>query len=66
VIIDRLAGAVKAALAPFRKRVITSSVPSLTVEPSAEATRNTLSAASSVRRRPNKSAVRPPSSSSPP
>jgi hypothetical protein len=30
VIIDRLAGAVNAAAAPFRKRVITISVPSLT------------------------------------
>jgi hypothetical protein len=33
VIIDRLAGAVNAALAPLRKRVITISVPSLTVAP---------------------------------
>jgi hypothetical protein len=66
VIIERLAGAVNAALAPLRKRVITIKVPSVTAAPSADASRNTLSATIRVRRLPSRSAVRPPSSSSPP
>jgi hypothetical protein len=66
VMIDRPAGAVNAALMPLTMRVSTSSVPSLTSPPIAEATTNTPSAASSTRRRPSMSAARPPSSSSPP
>ena len=66
VMIDRLAGAVNAAAAPLRKRVATSSVPSFTSPPAIEASVKTASAPSSTRRRPSRSANRPPSSSSPP
>ena len=66
VMIDRPAGAVNAALAPFRKRVSTSSVPESTRPPASEASVNTDSPASRTFRLPSRSAMRPPSSSSPP
>jgi hypothetical protein len=66
VMIERLAGAVKAAAAPLRKRVATSSVPSLVSPPRIDATVKTARAPTSTRRRPSRSAKRPPSSSSPP
>src|SRR4029078_414835 len=52
--IDRPAGAVNAALMPLTMRVSTSSVPSLTSPPTADATTNTLSPASSTLRRPRR------------
>ncbi len=66
VMIDRPAGAVKAAAMPLTKRVMTSTVPSSTTAPSADATVKTASAAISVRLRPSRSATRPPSRSRPP
>jgi hypothetical protein len=64
--IERPAGAVNAAAAPLRNRVRTSSVPSSTTPPTADATVNTASPTSNMRRRPSRSADRPPRSRKPP
>jgi hypothetical protein len=64
--IDRPAGAVNAALTPLTKRVAISRAPSFAKPPSADATTNTLSEIRNMRRRPNRSAARPPSSRNPP
>ena len=66
VMIERPPGAVNAAAAPLTKRVAISRVPSSTSPPSSEATVKTASATRKTRRRPSRSAVRPPSSSRPP
>ncbi len=66
VMIDNAAGAVNAALAPLMKRAAISSEPSLTRPPRADATVNTLSAIKRVRRRPRRSAARPPRRRNPP
>jgi hypothetical protein len=64
--IERPAGAVNAALIPLTKRVATSSEPSLAKPPSIEATTKTPSEIRNIRRRPKRSAARPPRSRKPP
>jgi hypothetical protein len=60
---ENAAGAVKAAATPFTKRVAMRMDGSSTRPPSSEAAANTPSAMSRIRRRPSRSANRPPSSS---
>src|SRR5215203_1060920 len=57
VMMDRPAGAVKAAAAPLRKRVTTSSVPSSTTPPTADAAVKT--ASPSRKRTPQRTAISP-------
>jgi hypothetical protein len=64
--IERPAGAVNAALTPLMKRVTISSVPSSTSAPRSEATANTPREIKKTRRRPSRSAARPPSRRNPP
>src|SRR5919201_2377744 len=66
VMIDRPAGAVNAALTPLMKRVAMSSAPSFASPPRPEATMNTPSEMRNMRRRPSRSAARPPRSRKPP
>jgi len=66
VMMDSPAGAVNAALTPSMKRVAISRAPSLARPPRVEATMNTPSEIRNMRRRPSRSAARPPSSKKPP
>ncbi len=66
VMIDRPAGAVKAALSPLTNRLAMRSGPESTSPPNSEATAKTASAIRKTRRLPSRSAARPPRSSSPP
>ena len=66
VMMDRPAGAVKAALRPLMKRLAISSGPESTSPPSSEASANTPRAIRKTWRLPSRSAVRPPSRSRPP
>ena len=63
---DSPAGAVKAAAMPLMNRAPISSSGLLTSPPNSDATANTARAARNTRRRPSRSAARPPSSSRPP
>jgi hypothetical protein len=60
------AGAVNAALIPLMNRVAISTVAPVAKPPRPEATRNTASEIRNIRRRPSRSAARPPSSRNPP
>src|SRR5919197_1549067 len=64
--IESPAGAVNPALTPLMNRVAINRVPSLTSAPSPEATTKTASEIRNMRRRPSRSAARPPSSRKPP
>jgi hypothetical protein len=64
--IDSPAGAVKAALIPLMKRVAISSEPLSANPPSMEATTKTPREARNIRRRPKRSAARPPRRRKPP
>ena len=66
VMIESAAGAVNAALTPLTNRVAIRNVPSFASPPSIDATTNTPSAIRNTRRRPSRSAARPPSSRKPP
>ena len=66
VMIERPAGAVNAALTPLMKRVAISSVRRARTRRAAEATTKTPSEIRNTRRRPSRSAARPPSSRKPP
>ena len=63
---DMPAGAVNAAAMPFTNRAPMSSPGTLVRPPSRDRTANAASAARKTRRRPSRSAARPPSSSRPP
>ena len=63
---DSPAGAVTAAAMPLTNRAAISSPAPLTIPPSREAPANSASATRKTRRRPSRSAARPPSSSRPP
>ena len=64
--IDMAAGAVIAAARPLTRRVAISSDPEETRPPARLASANTTIATRKTRRRPNRSASRPPSSRKPP
>jgi hypothetical protein len=64
--IERLAGAVNAAERPFTNRAAMRSQPSLTKPPASDAITKTARAMRSTRRRPKRSAARPPSRRKPP
>ena len=66
VMIDRLAGVRNPALTPVAKRARISTHPDGASPPSPEKAMNTTSAARNMRRRPSRSAARPPSSTKPP
>ena len=61
VIRDRAAGVMKAAATPVTKRATTSIQPSVARPPRPEKTRKTASQSRNIRRRPSRSAARPPS-----
>nr|WP_246281470.1 hypothetical protein [Fodinicola acaciae] len=63
--IERLAGAMNAAQTPVTKRATMSSHSSLASPPGPEKTRKTVTKARNNRRRPSRSAARPPSSRNP-
>jgi hypothetical protein len=64
--IERPAGAVNAAATPLMKRVAISSVPLFASPPRPEAKMKTASEIRNIRRRPSRSAARPPSRRKPP
>ena len=63
---DMLAGAVNAAAAPLTNRAAISRPGLLTRPPNADTSAKTARATRKTRRRPSRSAARPPSSNSPP
>jgi hypothetical protein len=64
--IDRLAGVRNPALIPVTNRARISIQPSVASPPRPEKPMNTASHSRNIRRRPNRSAARPPSSTKPP
>ena len=66
VIRDRAAGATRAAPTPWTTREAISSTGSWASPPASEASEKAISPVTNIRRRPNRSAARPPRMSSPP
>ena len=64
--IDSPAGAMNPAATPVTNRATISSAPLSAIPPSPENTTNTAIQARNIRRRPSRSAARPPSSTNPP
>lgn len=63
---DRPAGVMKAAAIPVTKRATISTQPSVAKPPRPEKSTKTTSQPMNIRRRPSRSAARPPSSTKPP